>query len=196
MFNFLGLDFTKFEEGFEKEEELYYYLINCNYFSYDIYLKEQNYILKKRIEKRPIYEGFINFITNKQKEENLKESKESKESKELNIEILENCKEDTNFVDFYKNDKDGFINYVLNYFDKQIEYEQIIEKEKNKVIIKNKFNGKIVENITGLKNKNLGKFMELFKNELDDNFEEFILNNEEQIINDKIKLFFDSYKYL
>lgn len=199
MFNFLGLDFNKFQEGFEREEELYYYLVNCNYFAYGIYLENQNHIIKKRIEKRPIYEGFINFITNKQKEENLKETNKLKESKELDIEIVENYEENINFVDFFKNDKDEFVSYVLNYFDKQIEYEKIIEKEKNKVIIKSKFNGKIVEKITNLKNKNLGKFIELFKNELkneNDNFEEFILNNEEYIINDRIRLFFDSYKNL
>jgi hypothetical protein len=60
-----------------------------------------------------------------------------------------------------------------------------------------KFNGKIVMDITNLRNKELGKFIYDFgnyiENELQTPFKKFIINSEDSDIKDYIKHFYDNF---
>ncbi len=169
IFSFIGLNYNKFIEGFREKKDMFNFLTECNYFETELYLERTDYIYRKRLEKRPVYEEFVKYISDKT----------FTKTKEI--------------IELYKNDKDEFRMYVLNYFDKYDEYNSIIIKNENRIIIKHKFNGKIVEEITGLKNKELGIFMDNFKQSCV-NFEEFIIDNNKEIIEERITSFFNGNK--
>lgn len=168
IFTFIGLDYNQFVNGFKEKKDMFDFLTQCNYFEPNLYLEKSDYIYRQRLKKRPVYQEFVTYIFGK---------------------TYANPKK---YIELYKNDKDEFRRYVLQYFDKTNEYCFIIVNNENRITIKNKFNGILVENITGLKNKELGIFMDAFKSSCIC-FEEFIINNNDDVIKKRIAHFFNEY---
>ena len=73
---------------------------------------------------------------------------------------------------------------ILTYFGKLDEYNELYKKYHENKIIKQRFNGLIVNNITGLSDRGLGNFMKKLRSI--NNFREFILNNNQDTINKRI----------
>jgi hypothetical protein len=95
----------------------------------------------------------------------------------------------------YLEDKHEYIDFIARSFPQVNLLEQIDrekEAEAREIVIKSKFNGKIVINlIPNLKDRELGKFIVDFKNSFDD-FEKFILENSPQTIEKCILDFYNN----
>lgn len=63
IFEFLGYNYAKFQQGFNTIEEIYWYIINGKYFNADIFrLENLTQIDRKRNRKRPTYNTFLKFV--------------------------------------------------------------------------------------------------------------------------------------
>lgn len=167
MFEFLGLDYDRFVIGFkDNKNEMFDYLTTCSYFSTELFLEESNTIFRKKMTTRPVYKEFTDFITDKTYEKNP-------------------------IIEFYKNNKTEFVRRTLEHFDKIDIYDKAVRKHNNIKIIKSKFNGKVIGGITHLENKELGNFINDFKDSFGDItlFDDFILDHTQDEINEKIVLF-------
>ncbi len=80
---------------------------------------------------------------------------------------------------------------ALEFFNKMNEHNEIIKEYKYHKVIKSKFNGVIINEITGLKHQKLGKFMEYLRGT--DGFMDFIHDNDLERIKAKINLLFNVY---
>jgi hypothetical protein len=156
---FLGCDYDKYLGGFETLEEIFEYIIHTKYFNFDIFdLKKLYGRDRKRNKKRKSYNEFLNYIHNYQNKKN-------------NFEFYENKNEYLSLID------KSFP--VVNFISK---LDKLKEKEVINDIIQNKFNGKLImKKYPELKGKQLGNIITNFKNNFD-NFNEFILNSDEELI--------------
>lgn len=142
VFKFLGLDFTKWEEGFNDKLEMFDYVINSPMFDYPAFQWENlNSINKDRNKRRPAYIEFLEYI---------KDHKKAISWEENHDVYL------TNLKDFFKVDL--------------LKERKIFAKEISiKNIIKDKFNGTIIkELISDLQGKELGKFINAYKKSKED----------------------------
>lgn len=166
IFEFLGYDYQKFQSGFDNLEEIFDFIISSKYFNSDIFQYENlNRIDRKRNRRRKTYNQFLSYISEKNINKNYQ---------------------------FYKN-KEDYIKEINDFFPEANLIGRIGElKEKDRInnIIKEKFNGKLIMSIfPELKGKELGYYIEQFKNSFE-NFDKYILdNNNEQILNDFSNLY-------
>lgn len=127
---FLGYDYQTFEKGFNDLKDIFDYVISVDGFSPHPFLMEnKNNDSRNRDLKRPNYMAFLEYIDGKTFKESQRPTKE--EAFERVIKAFPNVK-------------------VL--------YDAAYQKEKNKEIIKEKFNGKIVKKITGISGIEMGLF--------------------------------------
>jgi len=164
IFEFSGYNYTGFLRGFETLEDIFKFLINNKYFSPEIFKFENlKHIDKKRNRKRVSYNVFLEYINKK----NIKSRYE-----------------------FHKN-KDVYLKYINMFFPeakllRKLE-ELKLEDERNK-LLSAKFNGNIImKHIPQLSGKLLGKSISNFKENLSDNYEDFILNADEEKIIEMFK---------
>lgn len=134
---FLGLDFTKYSNGFENLEDIYKWIINSNLFNSDIF-KTLNYHHRKRLEKRVMYIGFLDYI-------GLNKECISKTLENHSGEIIRNLQK-----------------YAIEYFDREDCLKNILMDIKEKEIIKEKFNGKLFLD-SGIPQNLLGNVIKYFK---------------------------------
>lgn len=160
VFEYIGLNYEQFKNGFETKEEMFEYLINCKYFTKETFINDNlNKIQRKKEKVRPIYKAFIEYIKNKKYAVN-------------------------EHVNYCKNNKTEFLLQVIKDFNKEDIFNEENKKYQDQITIRNKFNGKIVSEITQLIEKELGKFIAIFKG-MYENFDKYVLeNNSEQIKND------------
>ena len=161
-------DYLSVKNGFYNREDIYNLIIESNYFNIDYYLFEnQNSKHRKRDKKRDTYFEFLSYL-------------------DLNKDKIKSKIIDKTLV-FNKLKKD------FPLLDKN--YEEKIKELKEQSIFKEKFNGKIVESITGYKGKELGEFIQAYKIKFGDNnvFKDFIINNDKYDIEKSIILFLSVY---
>lgn len=155
IFELLGLDYDRWFDGFDTEEDMWAWLVNSKYFNPEIYdwdnLNHQN---RTRNRKRPGYCRFLEFV-NKNKEK-------------LNCFIFDSKE---NYLVKWKS--------VFEFLEPRIEHLRKIWAENQN--IKAKFNGKLVMDWLNLENgsPDLGKIIAKFKFEHNRNY--FVNNSCEQI---------------
>lgn len=113
------------------------------------------------------------------------------------LEYIEPLKKFFDKDSMFDGDKRIFIPTINNYFfDNSEFYEWIIEKDQEqdrRDKIAEKFNGNIVMDITDLRGKKLGKFINNFKNWIENtlgDFDEYALNEDESTIKGDIKTYY------
>jgi len=153
---FLGYDFDRFNDGFDTLEDIFEFVVSSMYFNETIYAFEnRNNTARTRDRKRPSYTAFLQYIT------------EHTFSDQFNYDHVD-CK-------FKIMDK---IQTTFPNFNDEL--QEINKKQEEQEQNKRKFNGLLVNEITGLTGKELGKFMSEFIKTTD------ILNSTHEQIKNKI----------
>lgn len=142
--------------GFNDLEDIFKFVVSSPYFNHNIYLLEnRNAISRVRDAKRPTYTKFLAW-----------------------------CKDNKNiqtFPSFDWQNKDYqrliFLYQARHLFPVFAEqYDDSMQKFQEKKFIREKFNGQLVSELTGLTGRELGEFMQQLKNSVE-NLNEFILNS-------------------
>lgn len=145
IFNYLGLDYNHFVRGFETPNEMFQFLSTCIYCSTKSYSTENiNTVHRKRLKHRPVYQKFIEFIS-------------------TTTPPIPDLPSHPALVSLPIHKQ-----HILDYFHCEETYHQIIRLDDESKLIKSKFNGGLVMNLTGLEGKELGTFIVFFKKHLSD----------------------------
>jgi len=135
---FLGYDYNRIKEGFDNLEEIFEFVVSSCYFNKSIYdLSHRNLQARTRDRKRPTYTAFLKYISNDEFEN------------QHNYDLL--------FEETIQNN----INSKFPHFASEL--EEVKRVQFNKELVKRKFNGVLVNELTGLTGKELGKFMSEFR---------------------------------
>lgn len=136
---FLGLDPWRHIQGFDTFNDMFEYVVSSYLFNGKSYLFENlNNENRTRNVKRKTYANFVEWLH---------------KTGNINKERLPE-------IDYWRITS-------IRHFNKESEYNQIIEEYNEKKAIKAKFNGHIVSEITGLQGKELGKFIIYLKENID-----------------------------
>lgn len=158
VFEFLGLDFSQWELGFDEKEDMFDYIIGSKYFDYGSFQWENlNSINKDRNKRRPNYLLFLDYI----------ESHKDSIDWDMGYE-------------FYLNEIKEF--FGIDLLKEREIFQKKLDREKEN---KSKFNGNLIMKMyPNLKGKELGIAINGFQNKFD-NFEDYLYNNDsEKIFND------------
>ncbi len=172
---YMGLDYEKWNSGFNNREEIYDFVIKSHLFKSKLFeVNSLNSEHMRRYNERPMYHEFIDYV-------NLQNKKEEKEI---------NKKKDYDYE-------------ALIYFNKINELEKLIEKNILQNKRKEKFNGYIIQEYIkrdfqkNIENKELGSFIINFKNHilkkyhLYNTFEDYIDENTKESIDKDIIDFYN-----
>lgn len=168
--DFLGFDFRIYALGFDSKEDIFNFIVNSKFFNKNIFLDQENHTDRMRNRKRKIFIEFKEFISN------------------------------DSIIDKYSfQNKDSYLDYIDCCFPKVQIFKQILQYENDinmKKAFKEKFNGNIIKNLTGLKDKELGDFINYLKKDEAYKFDKlsFILCFNQEIINNKILNDFKIFK--
>lgn len=167
---FLELDYSKWERGFDNIEEIYHYIYNCKYFTSSSY-KKNNAFLKKKSE-RPEFLEFIKYVEDKEDK-----NYPFRKDKETYIAHIDQYFPEVNLPKKYS---------------QHIEKMLILKK------ISEKFNGNLIMDlIPELKNNGivLGKFIGDFKKKItDDEFDSYIIETDQEEINNTLIQHYNDFK--
>ena len=141
IFEFLGLDYVTYLNGFQTFEEMFDYVMSSKYFDPKLYAFENmNSIARVRDKKRSTYNYFLKYI--KGSTGNLSET--------------------------WKVDKYEYIPVIFDYFPEAYNrYLLAMEKLQHSLKIKAKFNGGLIGEYTGLSGIELGHFMRHIKTQIE-----------------------------
>ena len=162
---FLGFDSKRYEEGFKNLDEIFEFVINSKYFNPWLFdLEKLNRINRERDKKRTTYKKFL--------------------------EYLEPIKKETKIEDYhyFYSDKKVYLGLIDNVFPGFLRKYRLLEKKEERInMISKKFNGHMLMDKFNLRGKELGTLITNFKEsfETKEQYEEFILNNEIEVILDK-----------
>jgi hypothetical protein len=160
-FEFLGLSYERYEQGFDTVEDIFDFVIGSPYFQKEsFYFENLNAINKKRNIRRANYKLFIEYV-------NGTGTYEGKEPLP-----------DTGYK--FNPDKSEYLEMINDYFPESNLLEKmktILQKEKRKMAIAEKFNGHILMERYGLIGKELGNAISLFKSRYTD-FGTYILGTD------------------
>jgi hypothetical protein len=167
---FFGLDYDKYLLGFRDTKEIYDWIITTPYFNKNIFRK-LNYDHRKRLEKRVMYIGFLDYIgISKDTIETTRSINDSK-----NGECLENLQ-----------------NHAIKYFNKEDALDDVLKSIERREEIRRKFNAKLFIDL-GVPNVMLRFYMDGFKNQIgDSNFDEWVLNTDSDLIKYYINRFIEA----
>ena len=152
LLEFAGLDnnfgdcFERFKDAFENQEDIFKWLSKSNLFNRDVFAFENlNHVNRKRDRLRKDYHSWLEYIKDKPNK----------------------------FVG--NEDKTVYIEEISNHFHSNIhkKAERLIAKHTYKKYLKEKFNGKMVSEWTGLQGEDLGKVIKTYKDSIQD-FDNFI----------------------
>ena len=167
---FLELDFSYWENGFQTLETMFGWVVTSPYFSYKPYF-DTSKTTEKRIEQRTTVSKFTDWL----EENNVQKHYFSKENREEYLPMIANYFAEANLYQLIENEK---------------------IKEEKAIKIAEKFNGKIIMALTNLEGKELGDFITRFKTHFGANkdnqnadFEDFILKNSAENIKNEILMF-------
>jgi len=133
---FVGLDPDKFNGGFDNLEEMFDYAASSPYYSPEWYVLENiSSAGRMRDKKRPTYQKFLEYGKNY--------------TRACRTKVL---------------DKSVFLEHIFDTFPEAYPaYKEAMQKLAMQKFVKEKFNGNIVSEWTGLKDKELGMFMKILK---------------------------------
>lgn len=156
IFDFLGYDYERFRLGFNTLEDIFNFAVSSKYFTKELfYLENLDHENRTRNRKRKTYMSFLQWLNEKNLPENTTDF-----SSEANWNRL----------------KESFPEIK---WDEKL--SELREKERRANIVKSKFNGNIVMELTGLKDKELGRFINNFKELMSKyyhvSFDRFILDS-------------------
>jgi hypothetical protein len=167
---FGGYDPNRWYQGFNTLEDVFKYAVSSEYASKQIFdLNEVSHKARIRDRKRVNYSQLLSWMNDPKN----------------NVRLLEI----TNKEELSKIMLDKCFNLFPDFFDRY--NQEMIDYEKRR-IIKEKFNGIIVGEITGFKGKELGRFMEKYKYSIV-NFEQFVLRTSEEVLKKSIIYFRENY---
>lgn len=159
VFRFVGLNFEKWEEGFNNREEMFDYIIGSKLFDYKAFQWENlTSVNKQRNKKRPNYLVFLDYI-----------------------------EDHKNSIDWNKGE-DFYLEELKNFFGVDLKKEKdiLIQEVESDKIAKEKFNGKLVmKEFPELKGKELGDNMKGFKSYIDNvvsNWDDYVKDNDRETI--------------
>jgi len=170
IFEFLGYDYERFQEGFDNLEEIFEYVIGGKYFDYTIFLMENlNHIDRKRNKKRKSYQEFLQYIENK----GIKDTYE------------------------FSKDKSDYIDLIHQIFpevDLKGKIKELTKRDEENQELNSKFNGKLIMNLyPDLKGKELGNSITNFQKSFKD-YREFALNHSSDEIMESFSKFYENKK--
>lgn len=132
----LGLDYSRWAEGFDTLEDIFKFVATSKYFNKDIYLlHNRNHTARVRDAKRKTYMDFLKWIEHRE----LPSYPVTEDKAEWLPYLFEN---------------------LTGFEDKYSEAQRDLAHAK---LLKEKFNGKLVSKLTGLTDKQLGVFMQHLK---------------------------------
>lgn len=157
----IGLDPLVFYRGFETKEDIFKYVVSSPYFNKQIYLLEnRNHASRIRDKKRGTYSEFLDWI------------KDRDDLPEYPWKSLEER-------GGYRENKEWTEKIFQLYPESKKEYDIILENLRIKKLIKSKFSGTIVKEVTKLANQFLGDFILYLKNKsTKEEFDYFILTSD------------------
>lgn len=148
IYEFLGLSYERWKEGFNELEDIFKFISESPYFNWEyLQLENNNRINRERDAKRKSYMSFLEYIE-------------------------ANCKDDDHRYQ-YEEDKSVYVDKVAEFFPEagiQMEIRRMEYEECKTLFIKSKFNGGEVMRRFGLKGKELGDALSGFKNMIEDIF--------------------------
>lgn len=173
LYKLLGLDFSVYQNGFDTLEDIFKFVSSSPYFNPDIYLLEnRNSVSRVRDQKRKTYREFL--------------------------EYCKNTPFDTvyNYAD--KSERGGygirepfFTKLIIPEFPHVLEkYNDIVKQHQRTSLFKEKFNGTVVGDLTGLQAVDLGNFMKYAKGRLN---QDFVINSSTEEVNVVINQLFEDY---
>ncbi|KAI3657975.1 hypothetical protein MP638_003007 [Amoeboaphelidium occidentale] len=127
-------------EVIRTEEDIFEWFVTCRLFRTEFY----KHSLEKETD-RPMFQRFVQWIS---RDEFPKMPKEE------------------NFDEVQKQERER----ILKFFDKEDEYQEKLLEVQKRLEIKKKFNGAVVKEVTGLKDKELGLFMQRVKEHLGEDY--------------------------
>lgn len=131
----IGYDEEVYRQGFDTLEDIYQFVVSSEFFNPEIFkLENRNHTARMRDRKRPVYMEFLKWLDGR----------------------------DTPRFHFVQ-DKTGFIEAFVDAFGKRGEYDELLRKREAAKEQKEVFNGRIVSELTGLKEVELGNFMRHLK---------------------------------
>ena len=162
------LDFGGFNtkthiDGFDNLEDIFQFIINSKYFNASIFAYENlNNENRVRNKKRETYKQFLQYLL------------------------------DNNITGGYEfKSKDYYYKMAEEYFGIKLidKINELNEKDEKIKLIREKFNGNIIMEITGLSCKKLGEFINKYKSSFSD-FDDFIISSSDDMIKSHIQMFY------
>lgn len=158
IFSFLGLDYILWEKGFLDQQEIFDFISSTKYFRKHFFsIEGRNSREKHDLLTRPMIINFYQYVNNEDY---------SPHDEIINIEKV-------------KHD-------AIVFFGKQDYYDTLLNEEKQKSIIYEKFNGNLVRQWTNLKGKDLGCMMKHLNETL--SRDELLKSSQEEIQSHTISL--------
>lgn len=135
---FIGFDYERYLQGFNTLEEIYQYVSDHPKFSPRMFdLAERNHTARVRGRKRPTHTGFLKWI-------------------EDNRMYLGDY--------LWPEDKDSWLPAIFKEFpEAKVQYDALWDAYRDKEKARTKFNGVMVGQLTGLREKQLGRLIQAFK---------------------------------
>ena len=170
IYEFLGLDYNRWKEGFDELEDIFKFISESKYFNWEyLQLENNNRINRERDAKRKSYMSFLEFI-----EDNCKDSEHQYQ---------------------YDKDKSVYVDKAAEFFPESnliTEIRRMEYEECKALYIKSKFNGGEVMRRFGLKGKDLGDALNGFKKMMDflvpnEPYEYYIINTPSEEIYEDFK---------
>lgn len=173
IFEFMGLSWNRYCEGFNNEKEIFDYIIESRFFDPEAFKFENlNHTNRKRNQRRKGYKDFIKYV------EDLK----------LKPKYTFDETDETKHID----EIEKFFNIDLKSIIKKYQDEDDIKK-----LIRSKFNGsKIIEWIDIKPGKIISILIEEFKEHISNTYDynKYVLENTEKVIKNKFKKYYDERK--
>lgn len=166
IFEFLGLSWNRYLEGFNNEYEMFDYIVQSRFFNPESFkLENLNSINKKRNKRRKVYGEFVDYVS-------------KMESKYTFTEL----------------DKSSHLKEMEEFFECPIS-DKIAELRKEELFKKSlaeKFNGELVMEWSGkTEGKEVGLLLERFKNYVEKDFKQYLIDTDKEIIEKHFKEFFN-----
>ncbi len=151
IYKLLGLDYATYQNGFDTIEEIFKFVTTSTYFNPDIFLLEnRNAVSRERDRKRKTYREFLEYC-DANTFEHVYDYKEKSERGGYGV-------------------REPFFTQLIvaAYPHVLEEYNNIISRNTRQKLFKAKFNGTVCGVQTGLKDAELGKFMNYSRSRLDE----------------------------
>jgi hypothetical protein len=167
IFEFGGYDYDRYLQGFDTLEDIFKFCIAGKYFDTVMFQMENlNSIDKKRNRKRGSYHLFLNYL----------------KDNEINVSYP------------FNRNKSDYVDIISQYFPEANltgELDRLNKIDARNKMISQKFNGDIVMSwLPDLRGGELGAAISKFKNALDDDYNDFILNSSYEAIKNRFMLIY------